>query len=43
MTMETMITTEPCNWCGCGTETYVEGMVTEDNKNKKKTNDIITG
>lgn len=42
MTMETMITTEPCNWCGCN-ETYVEGMVTEDNKNKKKTNDIITG
>lgn len=43
-TMETnqMIITAQCN-CIPNQETYCEGMVTEDNKDKKKTQDIIAG
>jgi len=41
-TMETMQITEvPCS--SNITQTYCEGMVTEDNKDKKKTQDIIAG
>lgn len=39
--METMIMGAPCNIQT--TEVYTEGMVTEDAKTKKKTNDIIAG
>lgn len=44
--IETMQITEvPCNPNDYPTYcvTYCEGMVTEDNKNKKKTQDIIAG
>ena len=39
-TMETVITEVPCNQT---TNTYCEGMVTEDNKKNKNTYDIISG
>lgn len=38
ITMETMITEVPVVQCK---EQYCEGMVTEDNKKNKNTNDII--
>ena len=40
-TMETVITEVPCNQTGHN-HTYCEGMVTEDSKKKKTTNDIIS-
>ena len=40
-TMETVITEVPCNQYGQN-HTYCEGMVTEDSKKKKTTNDIIS-
>lgn len=39
-TMETVITEVPCNQNQI--HTYCEGMVTEDSKKKKSTNDIIS-
>lgn len=44
-TMETVITEVPCNVpCNQTNQihTYCEGMVTEDSKKKKTTNDIIS-
>lgn len=42
--IETIVTEVPCNMsCNNYVDTYCEGMVTEDNKDKKKTNDIISG
>ncbi len=41
-TMETVITEVPCNQNSL-INNYCEGMVTEDNKKKKTTNDIIKG
>lgn len=40
-TMETVITEVPCNQ-PIQIHTYCEGMVTEDSKKKKTTNDIIS-
>ena len=40
-TMETVITEVPCNQYA-QIHTYCEGMVTEDSKKKKTTNDIIS-
>ena len=40
-TMETVITEVPCNQTTL-IHTYCEGMVTEDSKKKKTTNDIIS-
>lgn len=40
-TMETVITEVPCNQTN-QIHTYCEGMVTEDSKKKKTTNDIIS-
>lgn len=40
-TMETVITEVPCNQY-TQIHTYCEGMVTEDSKKKKSTNDIIS-
>ena len=39
--METVITEVPCNQTN-QIHTYCEGMVTEDSKKKKTTNDIIS-
>ena len=43
-TMETVITEVPCNQTNQTNQihTYCEGMVTEDSKKKKTTNDIIS-
>lgn len=43
-TMETIITEVPCNQPNQPNQihTYCEGMVTEDSKKKKSTNDIIS-
>lgn len=42
-TMETVITEVPCNQPNqIQIHTYCEGMVTEDSKKKKTTNDIIS-
>lgn len=41
--METMITGAPCDVTNKVKDWYCEGMVTEDNKQKKNTNDIIAG
>lgn len=40
-TMETVIMEVPCNQTN-QIHTYCEGMVTEDSKKKKTTNDIIS-
>lgn len=40
-TMETVITEVPCNQA-TQMSNYCEGMVTEDSKKKKTTNDIIS-
>lgn len=42
MIMEAIITAAPCN-TQSPTDCYSEVMVTEDNKQKKNTNDIIAG
>lgn len=42
MTMEVIVTAAPCN-SQQSNDCYCEGMVTEDNKQKKNTNDIIAG
>lgn len=43
MIMEAIITAAPCNNAQSSNGCYCEGMVTEDNKQKKNTNDIIAG
>lgn len=41
-TMETVIMEVPCNQTTNQIHTYCEGIVTEDSKKKKTTNDIIS-